>query len=194
MSLATGKFFEPALLVPSLKAAFEGKTFDPAEALYVAVAVDPESKELKPAIGYNRESVPLFLNETVGIWRVPSLRALYRGAKVPPDLGDGPEPYEDIFTLYDQHLAMFSKSLGPPRDEELAEIFSAIRRRPDGKSTRHLHDFLWQVSALMLGTRELSEAEFAAIVGRQERSCRTFAMGPSSRNFATMLLDLREGR
>ena len=81
---------------------------------------------------------------------------------------------------------------GPPRDEELADIFSTIRRRPDGKSTGFLHDFFWQVSALMLGTRELSEAEFTAIVGRQERSCRTFAMGSSSRNFATTISGLRQ--
>ena len=42
-------------------------------------------------------------------------------------------------------------------------------------------------AALMLGARPLSQAEFEAIVGRLERSCRTFQMGPGSKNYVATL-------
>ena len=46
---------------------------------------------------------------------------------------------------------------------------------------------MWQAAALVPGTRPLSQAEFEAIMGRLERSCRTFEQGPTSRNYVTAL-------
>jgi len=46
---------------------------------------------------------------------------------------------------------------------------------------------MWQAAAWILETRPLSQAEFEAIMGRLERSCRTFEIGPTSRNYAAML-------
>ena len=62
-----------------------------------------------------------------------------------------------------------------------------LRRRPDGRSMGFVHDYLWQAAALILGTRPLSQAEFEAIMARLERSCRTFEMGPGSRNYVATL-------
>ena len=42
--------------------------------------------------------------------------------------------------------------------------------------------YMWQAAAVVLGTRPLSQAEFEAIMARLERSCRTFAQGPTSHN------------
>jgi hypothetical protein len=67
-------------------------------------------------------------------------------------------------------------------------IFSALRRRPDGKN--HLgptHDYLWQAAALTLGSHVLSQAEFQAILGRLERSVRSWAQRPISRNYVQYL-------
>jgi hypothetical protein len=69
----------------------------------------------------------------------------------------------------------------------LLEIYSNLRRRPDGRSLGFFHDYLWQAAALILGTRVLSKAEYEAILARLERSCRTFRMGPTSRNLAASL-------
>ncbi len=64
----------------------------------------------------------------------------------------------------------------------MLEIYSNLRRRPDGRSLGFVHDYMWQAAVVMLGTRPLSQAEFEAILARLERSCRTFEQGPVSRN------------
>ena len=76
---------------------------------------------------------------------------------------------------------------GDQRDAELRDIYSALRRRPDGHSLGFVHDYIWQAAALILGTRRLSQAEFEAIMARMERSCRTFEQGPTSRNLVAAL-------
>jgi hypothetical protein len=126
-------------------------------------------------------------------WKVESLTSLFRGNGVPPQLGDHPQAYQDTFAVIDANIHDFSGLWGPPRDEALGEVFSYLRRRPDGKSQGFLHDFLWQVMAVVLGTRVLSRAEFEAIMARLEKSCRRFAMGPSSRNYAMALAQLEFG-
>ena len=75
------------------------------------------------------------------------------------------------------------KLFGDRRDTEMKEIYSALRRQPEGRSLGFAHDYMWQAAALILGTRQLSQAEFEAIMARLERSCRTFERGPTSRNY-----------
>ena len=84
--------------------------------------------------------------------------------------------------LLDLHALEISKFFGDRRDAEMREIYSALRRRPDGRSLGFVHDYIWQAAAFILGTRPLSQAEFEAIMARLERSCRTFELGPTSRN------------
>ncbi len=69
----------------------------------------------------------------------------------------------------------------------MKEVYSVLRRRPDGKSLGHLHDYMWQAAALLLASQPLSQAEFEAIMSRLERSCRTFRMGPTSTNYVHSL-------
>jgi hypothetical protein len=47
--------------------------------------------------------------------------------------------------------------------------------------------FTYSEGLNVLGTRPLSQAEFEAILSRLERSCRTFAQGPTSRNYIAAL-------
>jgi hypothetical protein len=115
------------------------------------------------------------------------LRALFRGDKQPPVLGDYPEAYNECFLLLDLHVLEISKFFGDRRDAEMREIYSALRRRPDGRSLGFVRDYMWQAAALVLGTRPLSQAEFEAIMARLERSCRTFEQSPTSRNYITAL-------
>jgi hypothetical protein len=69
----------------------------------------------------------------------------------------------------------------------MLEIYSTLRRRPDGRSLGLVHDYMWQAAAIVLGTLPLSQAEFEAILSRLERSCRTFRMSPGSRNYVATL-------
>ena len=102
-------------------------------------------------------------------------------------LGDHPEAYGECFILMDLHLLEISRFFGDRRDAEMREIYSALRRRPDGRSLGFVHDYMWQAAALVLGTRPLSQAEFEAIMARLERSCRTFEQGPTSKNYIAAL-------
>jgi len=81
-------------------------------------------------------------------------------------------------------MCAFFTSVGPRTDQEVEEIFSALRRRPDGKGTGQLHDLLWQVAALLLATRVMSEAEFTALFGFMAHLVKSMARKPVSRNYA----------
>jgi hypothetical protein len=135
----------------------------------------------------DRHSLVLTDGKSNCCWQADSLQALFRGNNKPPLLGDYPEAYEGCFMLLDLHALEISKIYGERRDAEMKEIYSMLRRRPDGKSPGFVHDYMWQAAAFVLGTRPLSQPEFEAIMARLERSCRTFEEGPSSRNYIAAL-------
>lgn len=120
-------------------------------------------------------------------WRVESLTGLFRGDRKPADFGQDPKEYYHELAFLDMHALELSRHMGDRRDEEMLEIYSALRRRPDGRSLGTGHVYMWQAAALLLGSRELSKGEFEALAGRLERSCRTFRMGPTSRNYVATL-------
>jgi len=181
-------FFSIADFVPDLRAAFAERPFNPKKLLLAAIPVkDPDEHRAFVPAGMDRRSVSLTDGNEFWFWEVDSLRALFRGDKLPPVLGDHPAAYNDCFMLLDLHVLEISKFFGERRDTEMKEVYSALRRRPDGRSLGFVHDYMWQAAALILGTRPLSQAEFEAIMARLERSCRTFELGPSSRNYVAAL-------
>jgi tetratricopeptide (TPR) repeat protein len=136
----------------------------------------------------DRHKVPLYDNDKFAYWPVASLRELFRGDRQPPvDMDHYPEEYCQYFFFIEEHLLMVCEAIGDRTDQEMEQIFSTLRRRPDGRSLGMVHDFIWQVAALMLGKYELSEAEFEALVGQLERSVRKWALRPVSRNYAQHL-------
>ena len=161
---------------------------DPKRILLVAFPVEkPEAnRPLVPALD-DRGLISLSDGKEAWSWETNSLRALFRGDKQPPMLGDHPEAYNDCFLLMDLHVLEISKFFGDRRDAEMREIYSALRRRPDGRSLGFVHDYMWQAAALILATRPLSQAEFEAIMARLERSTRTFEQGLTSRNYIVAL-------
>lgn len=182
-------FFVAEDFVPELREIFSQPPLDPRKTVLVAAPVkNPDEHDGKfiPA-GSSRNLIGLTDGKNVWDWEVDSLRELFRGDRQPPVLGDYPEAYNDAFILFDLHVLEISDSFGDRRDAEMREIYSMLRRRPDGRSLGFVHDFMWQAAALILGTRPLSQAEFEAIIARLERSCRTFEMGPASRNYVDSL-------
>ncbi len=182
------QFFNVNEFVPDLRQVFAQPPLKPEKIVLVAIPVEnPEShRSLVPA-GIDRTSLALTSGKEVWFWETDSLRALFRGDQQPPILGDYPEAYNDSFMLLDLHALEISKFFGDRRDAEMREIYSLLRRRPDGRSLGFVHDYMWQAAALILGTRPLSQAEFEAILSRLERSCRTFEQGPTSRNYIAAL-------
>ena len=170
-------------LFPSLRELVEKERLD-VRKLTVAAAAD-EGR----ICATDRHRVSLFDGKNVAVWEVPSLRDLFRGDKTPPaDMHHYPPEYTRCFFDIEKHVLTVFEVEGDRTDQEMETIFSALRRRPDGKN--HLgpvHDFLWQVAALTLGKHRLSQAEFESIVGQLERSVRNWAKRPVSRNYARYL-------
>lgn len=136
----------------------------------------------------DRTLVPVTDGESVVFWSVPSLSSLFRGdAKPPADMREYPETYVPYFYFIEKHVLLLGQTKGDRTDQEMEETFTALRRRPDGRSLGPTHDYMWQVSALLLGKYPLSEEQYTAIVSRLEQSVRAFALRPISRFYADYL-------
>ena len=136
----------------------------------------------------NRQLVTLFDGGKVAQWRVASLRELFRGNRpAPADIDRYPATHVPHFLCIEKHLLTVCNAQGDPTDQQMEEIYSAIRRRPDGRSLGPVHDFLVQVAALSLGMHVLSQAEFEAIFGQLARSTRRWQERPVSRNYVAYL-------
>lgn len=185
------RFFDLNLFVPDLAERFQKNEVELNEDSFVHVMLpveNPETHKDPVQKQENRQDITIRAGEKIVVWRADSLRSLFRGDAKPPVLGPHPEAYQEIFALFDLHVHDLSQLFGCPRDAELEEAFTALRKRPDGRSLGYLHDHLWRACALVLATRPLSAAEFEAIIARLEKSMRTFAQGSTSRNFAETIL------
>jgi hypothetical protein len=98
-----------------------------------------------------------------------------------------PPAYVPVLYLIERHVLTACERLGDQTDQDLERIYSTLRRRPDGRSLGLVHDFLWQVTALVLGLYPLSQAEFEGIFGALERSTRCWQKQPISRNYLAYL-------
>jgi hypothetical protein len=121
------------------------------------------------------------------VWETASLRALFRGNKVPPSLEQYPPEYVPLLYFIERHVLSLCKVVGEKTDGEFEEWYSNLRRRPDGRSLGEFHDYLWRVCALLLAMRPTSQAEFEAVIGRLARSASTFRMGHASRFYMDYL-------
>jgi len=181
-------FFNVEDFVPDLRQVFAQPPLNPRKMLLAAIpAKNLEADGAQVPAGIDRGSLAFSDGKQFWFWETDSLRALFRGDKRPPVLGDYPEAYNDSFILFDLHALEISKFFGDRRDAEMREVYATLRRRPDGRSLGFVHDYMWQAAALILGTRPLSQAEFEPIMARLERSCRTFEQGPTSRNYFAAL-------
>ena len=136
----------------------------------------------------DRHSVLVSDGEKMARWQVPTLQELFRGSRTPPaDMDHYPEEYTFHFYFIENHVLTVCAAKGDRTDQEMEEIYSMLRRRPDGRSLGAVHDFLWQVAALLLGIHVLSAAEFEALIGALERSTRKWGLRPVSRNYVGYL-------
>jgi hypothetical protein len=170
-------------LVPSLTEAAQIGGLQTTK-LGVAIEANGEGKVRMAS----RDSLWISDGEKGAVWKVESLRALFRGDRKPPaDIEQYPAEYCTYFYFLESHLLVLCDYVGDLSDQELEEIYSTLRRRPDGRSVSFAHDFLWQVCALLLGSCVLSQAEFEGILGALIRSTRKWGVRPVSRNYMAYL-------
>jgi hypothetical protein len=183
------EFEAPAVdLVPSLRKVVESEGLDPKK-LTVGLPLD-NHRNVRIE---NRHLISVSDGTKAALWPVSSLRELFRGSRTPPpDIDRYPKEYCMYFYFIEEHVLTLCAAKGDRTDQELEEVYAMLRRRPDGKSLGVVHDFLWQVAALLLGRHVLSEAEFEAIFGQLERSVRHWALHPVSRNYVAYLRDMLE--
>ncbi len=170
-------------LVPGLRQLIEAEGLNP-DKLIVALEAD-DRRNIRVL---DQHSVPVSDGNKMVRWQAPALGGLFRGSRTPPpDMDHYPEEYTPHFFYIENHVLTVCEAKGDRTDQEMEEIYSMLRRRPDGRSLGAVHAFLWQVSALLLGTQVLSAAEFEALVGTLERSARKWALRPVSRFYAAYL-------
>ena len=116
------------------------------------------------------------------------VRELFTGDRKAPDLSRGPTPeLEPFFMLLEYTVVRFCEADGHDEtDQEMERIFASLRRRPDGEGGR-LHGYLRAAGRLYLSVRDVSQAEYEAVISRLTRSARTFSVPPVSRNYLATL-------
>jgi len=170
--------------LPSLHELCETEVGKNIPSLTVAFQLDDNDNLIIP----QRKNINIGCGNRIIHWQVDSIRSLFRGNKIPPDLEHYPEEYIPLFATIEQPIADFSSQPGLSlSDADFKEIFSAMRRRPDGCRINLMHDLVWQATALALALYPSSESEFSAIFTRLEKSARTFNTGQSSKNYLAYL-------
>jgi hypothetical protein len=91
----------------------------------------------------DRHAVPLTNGEEIVLWHVPTLRELFRGNRAPPpDMDRYPPEYTPLFYFIETHFLTLCDARGDRTDQEMEEIYSMLRRRPEGRSLGASHDFM----------------------------------------------------
>jgi hypothetical protein len=139
--------------------------------------VVPQSGGVHVRIGEGQETLAL-----------RPVRELFTGSRKPGDLSQGPTPeLEPFFMLLEYTVVRFCEADGRDQtDQDMASIFAELRRRPDGDSGR-MRGYLRAAAQLYLSVRDVSQAEYEAVMNRLAKSARTFSMAPISRNYLATL-------
>ncbi len=113
------------------------------------------------------------------------LRTLFRGARDLGEFGSAPpREYDPVFAFLEVNLGRIVAARGSPlRDDEAVELFSAMRRRPDGRYQSPLYVYFRAALQALLLVRPTSEKELDAVLRRLERSARTFRADAASTNY-----------
>ena len=149
----------------------------------VPVAWDP-SRGVLPA---PRDFLVVQGENKFALTRAP-LTPLLEGPNVPPDLKDYPEEYTLFFYSIEATVLEVCTLAGRDEtDDEMLDLYSQIRRRPDTPGKTTLHTYVLAALQVYLSGHPTSRMEFEAVLQRLERSVRTFRTHPTSRNYLAYL-------
>jgi hypothetical protein len=117
-------------LVPSLEILVKKSGLNP-DKLTVALEADGQGNI---RVG-DKHSIPVTDGTKMTRWDVPALAALFRGDKLPPkDMDHYPPEYVAHFFFIENHVLTLCRGGKDQTDQEMEEIYAALRRRPDGRS------------------------------------------------------------
>ena len=118
----------PVDLIQPLREAVEANGLKPAKLAVVVLRDSRRDIQIS-----NRSLVPISDGETIMEWSAPTLSQLFRGDHKPPqDMDHYPEQYVPYFFFIEKHLITLFQAAGERTDQEMEEVFSMLRRRPDG--------------------------------------------------------------
>jgi|GEM_PF-6991903 len=114
----------------------------------------------------------------------PSIRDLFRECEMPEKTEDSLFWFDFSATSSRILLNAISLDLIPmPTDDEMADIFSALRRRPDGKPISLAHILVWKAAVCHLLVYRCSKELFEAVCHDFEKFAKQFNEGNGSCNF-----------
>jgi hypothetical protein len=119
---------------------------------------------------------------------VRPVRELFKGDRKAPELSRGPTPdLEPVFMLLAYTVVRFCEADGRDEtDQEMEQVYTLLRRRPDGAGGR-LFAYLRAAARLYMSVRDVSAAEYEAVMRRLTKSARSFSSPPLSRNYLATL-------
>jgi hypothetical protein len=135
--------------------------------------------------------VPVMDEEDRVAWLpLQSISKLWSGSAKPPDFSRTVAPeYEPFFILLEATAAEYCDATGrPERDREFQRLYRSLRRRPDGVDPNPLFSYLRAAARLYLSLRDVSQAEFDAVLNRLRSSAQTFATRLDSSNYHRLVL------
>jgi hypothetical protein len=128
---------------------------------------------------------------TVPQVKLKKISELFSGNRQPPVFKNVPaEEYMRFFATIELMALDFCVSTKRvERDEEFERLYNLLRRRPDGRDYNPLFSYLQGSVRLYMSLRDVSQAEFEAVVSRLARSAKTFSQGPTSMNYYHFALE-----
>ncbi|QRN99446.1 hypothetical protein JRI60_10680 [Archangium violaceum] len=157
-----------------------GLKVDQPELLRVAIQRDENKKVMKLGT-----EVPVMGNEGLMLVTLQPLSKLWTGSALPPDLSRTPPPqYQPFFLLLESTAANYCAATGKAEtDDEFERLYRQLRRRPDGDDPHPLFSYLKGATRLYMSLRDVSQAEFEAVVNRLSQSAKWHSTHVGSTNY-----------
>ncbi len=153
----------------------------------ISVGVPTEAGQLS-----TRDGASVVVESATGklLVELKPLTALFVGTRQPPPMrGEPPAEYLAFFHTIEFTAAKACEARGRPEaDGEFARLYRHLRRRPDGTDPNPVFGCLQSAARMYLSLRDVSCAEYEAVIDRLHRSARTFHTHVGSTNYYTHAL------
>ncbi|WIG94823.1 hypothetical protein [Myxococcus sp. SDU36] len=158
-----------------------GVKVDQPERLYVAVEWDEDGKHVRP-VG---ERVQIRAGEQLAHVTLKPISQLFTGDVKPPSFAKAPpDEYQAFFLLIEATAAGYCRAVrNTETDQEFERLYRHLQRRPDGTDRNPLFSHLQGAVRLYMSLRDVSQAEFEAVVHRLHQSARHFQTHTGSINY-----------
>lgn len=154
----------------------------------IPIRVDEQTNEPKAL----DVEVPVQSGEHATLLSLKTIPQLFAGNRQPPSFkGEPPEEYFPFLFLLERTAVDYCNISGRiPYDEEFDRLYRQLRRRPDGVEANPLFSYLQAAARLYMSLRDVSRAEFEAVVQKLSRSAGHWAEGAASKNYHRHLHEL----